>query len=83
MIKEYTTDLAKQMNIPLSKVTIDDGSTLGCLGVHLLNVYYGGKVASTLIFQSELDNFLNCIYSDRLELNVRSALERLQKLVES
>ncbi|MFZ4858245.1 MAG: hypothetical protein ACOYL3_17795 [Desulfuromonadaceae bacterium] len=78
MIKSYVTDLAKQMNVPLSTVSTEEGDKLGCLGVHMLNMSYDGKVTSALIYQSEFDSILNNEQCDRLELKVRIALDRLK-----
>jgi hypothetical protein len=77
MIEEYVTDLAKQMGISLSRVSTVEGSKVGCLDMHLLNMSSKGKTVSALIFKSELDELVNGKQDDRLELKVRSALGRL------
>lgn len=81
MITEYVNDLAKQMSISLSRVSTVEGSKVGCLDVHLLNMSSKDKTVSALIYNSELDELLNGMPSDRLELKVRSALGRLNVLI--
>lgn len=82
MIQEYAVDLASQMGIKLTQVSVVEGRTVGCLDVHLLHLAAGDKLVSALVYQSELDNLQNGIYSDRLELKLRSAFSRLQMLLD-
>lgn len=82
MITEYVTDLAGQMSIPLTRVSTVEGSKVGCLDVHLLNMSSKGKTVSALVYKSELDEIQNGIQSERLELKVRSALGRLKIMLE-
>jgi hypothetical protein len=81
MVTEYVNDIARQMNVPVSGVTTVEGARTGCLGVHLLNISFKGKAVSALMYQKELEDLQNSVYSDRLELKVRSALLRLQLLL--
>ena len=76
MIKEHASDIALQMGIKLSQVSIVDGHTLGCRDASLLNMTSKGHVVSALVFQSDR---VGC---DRLEIRIRSALLRLQMLLE-
>ena len=80
MIKSYVTNLAKQMNVPLSKVSTEEGGKVGCLGVHILNVSHNNHVASALLYQSDFENIQNNEHCDRLETKVRLALDRLKML---
>jgi hypothetical protein len=82
MMKEYVVDLALQMGIRLSQVTVIEGRRVGCLDVHLLNLAADGQRASTLVYQSELDELQSGSYCERLEMKVRSALTRLQMMLE-
>lgn len=82
MIREYTVNLAAQMGIKLSRVSIVEGRKVGCLDVHLLKLAADGQRVSTLVYQSELDGLhsgSSCC--ERLELKIRSALSRLQLLL--
>lgn len=81
MMKEYVTDLALHMGIRLSHVSVVEGRRVGCLDVHLLNLASDGHRASTLVYQSELDDLHNGSNCDRLDMKVRSALARLQMLL--
>jgi hypothetical protein len=78
MVTEFVNDIARQMNIPVSGVTIIEGSKAGCLGVYLLNISFKDKVVNALMYQKELDDLQKNVHSDRLEIKVRSALIRLQ-----
>lgn len=78
MIQEYAADLAAQMGILLSRVTVDEGRTVGCLDAYLVNLTSCGHQVTALVHQNELDD----LASERLELKIRSALSRLQLLLE-
>lgn len=78
MIQEYVTDIAAQMGIRLSRITIVEGRDVGCLSVHLLHIFSSDQLVSALVHQSELDNLLNNSGCERLERKIRSALMRLQ-----
>lgn len=82
MIQEYVVDLAAQMGIKLSRVSMVEGRRVGCLDVHLLNLAADGQRVSTLVYQSELDGLQSGSGCERLELKIRSALSRLQMLLE-
>ena len=77
MIQEYVTDIAAQMGIKLSRVSIVEGRRVGCLDVHLLNLVADGQRVSTLVYQSELDKIQTGECCERLESRIRSALSRM------
>lgn len=81
MIQEYAADLAAQMGIQLSQVSVVEGRRVGCLDVHLLNLAIDDHRVSTLVYQSELDDLQGGSYCERLELKIRSALSRLQLIL--
>jgi hypothetical protein len=83
MIEKYVSDIAIQMGMKLSKVSLVDGQPLGCLDVHLLNMSTKERIVSALIFKTDLENLENGISSDRLEVRMRAALSRLKVLLES
>jgi hypothetical protein len=56
MVTGFVNDLAKQMNIPVTEVNTKESSGAGCLGVHLLNISFEGKVVNALMYQKELDD---------------------------
>jgi len=82
MIEKYVTDIASQMGMKLSKVSLVDGRPLGCLDVYLLNIATKERIVGALIFQADLENLEKGICSDRLEVRMRSALSRLKLLLE-
>jgi len=78
MINKYASNLAEQMGISLSRVTVIDGKLLGCRDSHLLQLHSDGHVESALIFQRELEDLHNGICHDRLETRLRVTLSRLK-----
>ena len=82
MIKEYATELATQTGMKLSGVTVVEGRRVGCLDVHLLHLTVDEHMVSALVYQSELDELQNNSCCDRLEMKIRTALSRLQILLE-
>ena len=83
MIREYASDLAAQLGITLSSVTIVEGRRIGCSDSHLLHLTAVGQKVSALIHQSELDELYNGYYCGRLELKIHSALSRLKLMLQS
>jgi len=77
MIEEYTMDLARQMGIELSTVTLSKGHAFGCLDAHLLSLCAQNRLVIEFVHNSELESLQNGPCSDSLELKVRSALARL------
>lgn len=80
MIQAYVGDIAAQMGIVLSKITVVDGRDVGCLSVHLLHISSSGRQVSALVHQSELDDLFLYTVCDRLEVKIRSALSRLETM---
>jgi hypothetical protein len=83
MISAYAADLAAQVGIKLSRVSVVEGRRVGCLDVHLLHLAADGQLVSTLVYQSELDELQSDSCCERLELKIRTALSRLQILMET
>lgn len=82
MIKAFVADLAAQMGVNLSGISIIDGCTVGCLDSYLLNLSSDSHLVNVLIYQSELDHLQSGSNSERLEAKIRTALSRLQMLLE-
>jgi len=83
MIREYAADIATQMGIRLSRISVIEGQRVGCFDVHLLNLAAENQRVSTLVYQSELDKLQNGSSSERLEVKIRGALSKLQTLMEA
>lgn len=81
MITEYATDIAAQVGIMLSKVTLQKGRSLGSLDAHLLSLEAGGRLVSEFIHQTDLDNLQNGSGCEWLDMKIRAALSRLQVLL--
>jgi hypothetical protein len=77
MILKYITDLAAQKNIREIGISIEDGTKIGCKDMHLVNLRFKGKNISILVSQSDVNQITNGSNSDRLEVQIRSALDRL------
>jgi hypothetical protein len=82
MIKDYAADIASQMKVQLSSITVVEGRNLGCCDAHLLKLDGDGQQVSVLLYQSELDELQSNFVGDRLEQRIRSALSRLKALLE-
>jgi hypothetical protein len=83
MIEEYAANLAAQMGIELSRVTVVEGKLVGCRDSHLLQLVSGGRTESALIYQLDLENLQHGINKIRLETRLKAALSRLQRSLES
>ena len=78
MIQNLATEIAMQMGIQLSEISFIDGLTVGCLDTYLLDLTSTHKSASTLVFQSELDDLQKNFHREHLEVKIRGTLARLQ-----
>lgn len=81
MIREYAASFAVQNGIQLSGVKFVEGRSVGCLDVHLLHLVADEHQVSALVYQSELDALQEGICVDRLDMKLRTALSRLQMLL--
>jgi len=83
MVKEYVAKLAVQLGIQLSSVSVIEGRKLGCNDAHLLQLIADGNLINLLLYQSELDELQSNFVGDRLEQRIRTALLRMQYLLEN
>ncbi|MFA7405532.1 MAG: hypothetical protein WC007_16180 [Pelobacteraceae bacterium] len=83
MIKKFVSGISTTMGINLSKVSLVDGQSLGCIDVQLLNMSSKGQVVSALIFQADIENLKNGVGCDSLEVRLRASLSRLQMLLDA
>ena len=83
MIQNLAHNLAADMGVTLTRVSIVDGTRLGCLDVHLLHLASGRHLSSALIHQAEIDNLHKGDYTGRLETKIRDALTRLKELLDN
>jgi hypothetical protein len=81
-VKALAADIAAEMGIILGRITIVDGQPLGCLDVYLLNMSKNGHLVSALVYQNEIDELEQGRECDRLKIKIRSALQRLELLME-
>jgi hypothetical protein len=80
MINKYAMDLARQMGIELSSVTLSKGQAIGYLDARILSLCAQNRLVIETVHKSELDSLYNGPGSDSLELKVRSALVRLTEV---
>lgn len=83
MITKYISELARQMGIELSEVSLVNGNTFGCVDAHLLDISSEEDLVSILIFQYELIHLDNGATCSMLEVKIKNALSRLQEKIES
>jgi hypothetical protein len=81
MIKDYVADMASQMGIEVTHVSLAGGLKVACVD-YRLEIYSKSHVVSTLIHMSELETIKNRSSSGFLELKIRTALERLKLILE-
>lgn len=82
MIRKYVNELADQMGIPLSRVSVVEGRDIGCFDVYLLHLGVNEQLVSALVNQPELDELQRMSCCERLETKIRLALSRLQTLLQ-
>lgn len=80
-IENFIFDLAIQVGIALSRITVIEGREVGCLDVLLLRIVANDYQVHALVYQSELNELLKGRRPGRLELKILEALQRLQVLV--
>lgn len=81
MVKVFAEDVAMQMGIELSQVTVVKGRSVDSLDTYLLRLVSGNREANTVMYQSEFDDLIDGQDYDRMELKLRFALSRLELLL--
>lgn len=83
MIREYATKLAKLSGVQLSRVSVMEGRKVGCSNAHLLHLIADGNLVSALVQQSELEELQSGSYCEQLDIKIKTALSRLQVLLQT
>jgi hypothetical protein len=78
MIEEYVSDLASQMGVNLYKIVFTEGCSLSCRDAHLLCLCTKNRLVCEFIHQSDIDALRSGADREKLEVKVRSALEKLK-----
>jgi hypothetical protein len=78
MIEENASDIASQMGITLSKVSLVNGHSIGCKDAYLLNMFTHGYKACSILSRADLSELEKGFSSDRLEVKIRTTLARLK-----
>ena len=82
MIIKYVSDLASRMGIKLTKVSLIDGKTVGCLDTHSLMISSKGCNVSTIVYKTDLVQLEKGNDCHRLESSIREKLSRLQMMID-
>lgn len=83
MNEKYISDLANQMGIELSTISLVERKSDGRLDdTHSLMMSSKGCNVSTILYQTDLELMKNGSSCDRLELRIQQALSRLQFMLE-
>lgn len=82
MNEKYISDLASQMGIELSSISLVERVSGGRLDTHSLMMSSKGCNVSTILYQTDLELMKSGSSCDRLELRIQQALSRLQFMLE-
>lgn len=82
MIEKLSKDIAAEVGLDISNVSLFDGHQVGCLDVFLLQLYAHGYSVNALVHQHEVDLLEQGGNSDKLNFKIRSALYRLKSMVD-
>lgn len=77
-IEEYVSTVAEQDVIQQLDVSLVDGVRLGCGGMYLMNLTTDTLVVSELIYKEDLDKLIHGNISDRIQVKINSAFNKLQ-----
>ncbi len=82
MVEKLSKDIAKEIGVDITSVSMFDGHQVGCLDVFLLQLYAQGYSVNALVHQHELDLLDEGGTCDKLNFKIRAALTRLKSMVE-
>lgn len=83
MIMEFVSDISTQMGMKLTKVSLIDGKSVGCLDTHSLMMHSKGCNVSTIVYQSDLEQLESGNECRRLETSIREKLFRLKMMIDA
>jgi hypothetical protein len=81
MIQEYIEDIAVQMGIRLSSVSVEEEWNTFCQDAYLVNLVSEGYQVDIVVYKPDLDNLKTGSCCDMLTERFKSALSRLQLLL--
>lgn len=82
MIQSYASDLATQMGIQLSQVSVMEDWSVFCQDAYLVKLAARDQLVSIVVYKHDLDNLRHSPGRERVDDKIRSALSRLQILLE-
>jgi hypothetical protein len=74
MVHKFVNNIASEMGVNLSKVSLIEGNSLGCHDASLLKIRCNGNDLCLLIYKKDIENLNNGKIVDRLEGKLRSTL---------
>jgi hypothetical protein len=81
-LKSLTRSLASDAGLRLTNITIESGEPVGCGDAWVLDLYKGNKMASVLIYQTELNKLQHGLNVDQMVNRINSGIARLSKSIE-
>lgn len=81
MIKKYVSEIASQMGIDLTEISIKEGMPFGVQDACLLDIITGKRIVGTIVFKSDIESIENNLECARLEVRIRYALSRLRVML--
>jgi hypothetical protein len=82
MMEKFTSNIARQMGMELSGISLVNGCSMGCKDTYLLNMFTQGYTTCSILYQTDIRDLENGFCCDRLEVTIRSALSRLKTTLE-
>ncbi|MDD2271393.1 MAG: hypothetical protein PHP95_11770 [Desulfuromonadaceae bacterium] len=80
-IEEFASAVASQMGVELLEVALVDGQGLGCIDSYILDITTINEKIGTLIYKRDVDKLNIEGECARLEIRIRTALLRLQAMI--
>lgn len=78
MVQEYIQDIALQMGIRLTSVSVEEEWNTFCQDAYLVNLVAEGHQVDIVVYKPDLDTLKSGTCCGRLEEKLRSGLSRLQ-----
>jgi len=77
ILNNLARSLASDAGLRLTKITIEEGEPLGCQDAWILDMIKGKKMASVLIYQTELNKLRQGLNADQMVNRIKSGIARL------
>jgi hypothetical protein len=81
-IEQFVHEIADQMGIDLSEVSVINGDQIGFHGKNLLTIYTKDHLVKSLVNKTDIANLQNNDFCDSLEIKILTAMSQLQVILE-